>query len=161
MYQHFFELGAYALKPGIKVIAPWREWDLTSRETLMDYCAPYSDGLPSFDIRFESAPTEANPLGVKGAGEAGTISSAAAVMNAVVDALSPYGVTDMDMPKMTGKELCERVESDFENPPDKIFLVTKVLPSNASRSGTIQACEDSLRRLGTDVIDLYLLLLSF
>ncbi len=33
-----FELGAYALKPGIKVIAPWREWDLTSRETLMKYC---------------------------------------------------------------------------------------------------------------------------
>lgn len=33
-----FELGAYALKPGIKVIAPWREWDLTSRETLMNYC---------------------------------------------------------------------------------------------------------------------------
>src|SRR5690554_6322854 len=32
-----FELGAYALKPGVKVIAPWREWDLTSRETLMDY----------------------------------------------------------------------------------------------------------------------------
>jgi argininosuccinate synthase len=33
-----FELGAYALKPGIKVIAPWREWDLTSRETLVAYC---------------------------------------------------------------------------------------------------------------------------
>ena len=33
-----FELGAYALKPGVKVIAPWREWDLTSRETLMQYC---------------------------------------------------------------------------------------------------------------------------
>jgi len=34
-----FELGAYALSPGIKVIAPWREWDLNSREKLMDYCA--------------------------------------------------------------------------------------------------------------------------
>ncbi|MFK7828518.1 MAG: argininosuccinate synthase [Congregibacter sp.] len=33
-----FELGAYALKPGVRVIAPWREWDLTSRETLMAYC---------------------------------------------------------------------------------------------------------------------------
>ncbi|KEA63194.1 Argininosuccinate synthase [Marinobacterium lacunae] len=33
-----FEMGAYALKPGVKVIAPWREWDLTSRETLMAYC---------------------------------------------------------------------------------------------------------------------------
>ncbi len=37
-----FELGAYALKPGIKVIAPWREWDLTSRESLMDYCKQHS-----------------------------------------------------------------------------------------------------------------------
>ena len=36
-----FELGAYALKPGVKVIAPWREWDLTSRDTLMDYCAQH------------------------------------------------------------------------------------------------------------------------
>jgi argininosuccinate synthase len=37
-----FELGAYALKPGVKVIAPWREWDLTSRETLMKYCATHN-----------------------------------------------------------------------------------------------------------------------
>jgi len=37
-----FELGAYALKPGIKVIAPWREWDLTSRETLMSYCEQHN-----------------------------------------------------------------------------------------------------------------------
>jgi argininosuccinate synthase len=36
-----FELGAYALKPGVKVIAPWREWDLTSRDTLMAYCAEH------------------------------------------------------------------------------------------------------------------------
>jgi argininosuccinate synthase len=36
-----FELGAYALKPGIKVIAPWREWDLNSRDKLMDYCAQH------------------------------------------------------------------------------------------------------------------------
>jgi diketogulonate reductase-like aldo/keto reductase len=40
---------------------------------------------------------------------------------------------------------------------DKVFLVTKVAPSNASRRGTIRACEASLKRLGTDVIDLYLL----
>ncbi|HUH37726.1 MAG TPA: argininosuccinate synthase [Spongiibacteraceae bacterium] len=37
-----FELGAYALKPGIQVIAPWREWDLTSRETLMNYCKKHN-----------------------------------------------------------------------------------------------------------------------
>lgn len=39
-----FELGAYALKPGIQVIAPWREWDLTSRDSLMAYCADH--GIP-------------------------------------------------------------------------------------------------------------------
>ncbi len=37
-----FELGAYALKPGVKVIAPWREWDLNSREKLMDYCQQHN-----------------------------------------------------------------------------------------------------------------------
>jgi len=37
-----FELGAYALKPGIQVIAPWREWDLSSRETLMNYCREHN-----------------------------------------------------------------------------------------------------------------------
>ena len=37
-----FELGAYALKPGVQVIAPWREWDLTSRDTLMAYCAEHN-----------------------------------------------------------------------------------------------------------------------
>lgn len=37
-----FELGAYALKPGVKVIAPWREWDLNSREKLMDYCETHN-----------------------------------------------------------------------------------------------------------------------
>ncbi|MBE9397415.1 argininosuccinate synthase [Pontibacterium sp. N1Y112] len=37
-----FELGAYALKPGVHVIAPWREWDLTSRETLMKYCEEHN-----------------------------------------------------------------------------------------------------------------------
>ena len=37
-----FELGAYALKPGVKVIAPWREWNLGSRETLMNYCAEHN-----------------------------------------------------------------------------------------------------------------------
>jgi argininosuccinate synthase len=45
-----FELGAYALKPGIKVIAPWREWDLSSRESLMAYCE--SHGIP---VDFASA----------------------------------------------------------------------------------------------------------
>src|SRR5690554_7083912 len=50
-----FELGAYALKPGIKVIAPWREWDLTSRETLMDYAE--KAGIPiDFNSKKKKSP---------------------------------------------------------------------------------------------------------
>ncbi|MEM8708120.1 MAG: xanthine dehydrogenase family protein molybdopterin-binding subunit, partial [Actinomycetota bacterium] len=59
---------------------------------------PSAAEVPSMVTDYTTTPSTSNPLGVKGAGEAGTISSAAAVMNAVVDALSPYGVVDMDMP---------------------------------------------------------------
>ncbi|MBP2300998.1 xanthine dehydrogenase family protein molybdopterin-binding subunit [Azospirillum picis] len=65
----------------------------------MDYCMPRADDVPSFTVRYhEDQPCTHNPLGVKGCGEAGTIGAAAAVINAVVDALSDYGVTHMDMP---------------------------------------------------------------
>ena len=68
------------------------------------------------------------------------------------------GVTVIDTAEMYANGGAEEVTGEaIAGQRDKIFLVTKVLPSNASRSGTIQACEDSLRRLGTDVIDLYLL----
>ncbi|MCW8964482.1 MAG: argininosuccinate synthase [Gammaproteobacteria bacterium] len=49
-----FEMGAYALKPGIQIIAPWREWDLTSRETLMDYAA--DRGIPVEMKRGKASP---------------------------------------------------------------------------------------------------------
>lgn len=65
----------------------------------MDYCMPRADDVPSFTVQYhEDAPCTHNPLGVKGCGEAGTIGAAAAVINAVVDALKPYGVTHIDMP---------------------------------------------------------------
>ncbi|MGB1504012.1 MAG: xanthine dehydrogenase family protein molybdopterin-binding subunit [Acidimicrobiales bacterium] len=66
--------------------------------SMMDYLVPSAADVPSMVTDYTVTPSTSNPLGVKGAGEAGTISSAAAVMNAVVDALSPYGVVDMDMP---------------------------------------------------------------
>ena len=66
--------------------------------TLMDYAAPMAAALPNFDIRFEGEPTEANPLGVKGSGQAGAIAGAQTVMNAVMDALAPLGVAPFDMP---------------------------------------------------------------
>ena len=50
-----FELGAYALKPGVQVIAPWREWDLTSRETLMSYCKQHKIPV-DFDNQKKKSP---------------------------------------------------------------------------------------------------------
>ncbi|WP_431856450.1 xanthine dehydrogenase family protein molybdopterin-binding subunit [Azospirillum sp.] len=65
----------------------------------MDYCMPRAHDVPSFQVSWhEDQPCTHNPLGVKGCGEAGTIGAAAAVMNAVVDALAEHGVTHMDMP---------------------------------------------------------------
>jgi carbon-monoxide dehydrogenase large subunit len=66
--------------------------------TLMDYAVPTAAMLPSFELDHTVTPSPVNPMGVKGAGEAGTIGSAQAVMNAVIDALSPFGVKHMQMP---------------------------------------------------------------
>ncbi len=64
----------------------------------MDYTMPRADDLPSFETDRTVTPCPHNPLGVKGAGEAGTIGSTPAVVNAVIDALSDYGVKDIRMP---------------------------------------------------------------
>jgi carbon-monoxide dehydrogenase large subunit len=66
--------------------------------TLMDYAVPAAHMLPPYETARTVTPSPVNPMGVKGAGEAGTIASAQAVMNAVIDALSPFGVKHMQMP---------------------------------------------------------------
>ncbi len=66
--------------------------------SLMDYALPRAADLPSFDIDLVERPTAANPLGVKGSGQAGCIAAPQTVMAAVLDALSPAGVTALDMP---------------------------------------------------------------
>ena len=63
-----------------------------------DYCMPRADDVPSFTVATNEVPCTHNPLGVKGCGEAGTIGAGAAVMNAVVDALSGLGISHLDMP---------------------------------------------------------------
>ncbi len=65
---------------------------------LLSYLVPSAAELPSFELDREVSPSPSNPMGVKGVGETGTIASVAATMNAVIDALSHYGVTDLDMP---------------------------------------------------------------
>ena len=64
----------------------------------MDYCMPRADDLPSFKVGYTNTPCTHNDLGVKGCGEAGAIASPPALINAIIDALSPLGVTDMSMP---------------------------------------------------------------
>ncbi len=66
--------------------------------SFLDYLVPSAAEVPSMTTGFTVTPSTSNPLGVKGVGEAGTIGSAAAAINAVCDALSPYGITDMAMP---------------------------------------------------------------
>jgi carbon-monoxide dehydrogenase large subunit len=66
--------------------------------TLADYAAVSAPDLPSFELVDSETPTDLNPLGAKGIGEAGTIGSAPAIQNAVVDAVSHLGVRHIDMP---------------------------------------------------------------
>jgi len=68
------------------------------------------------------------------------------------------GMTHIDTAEMYGNGAAEElVGRAVAGRREQVFLVSKVLPSNASYRGTLQACENSLARLGTDVIDLYLL----
>lgn len=64
----------------------------------MDYAMPRAHNFPRFDLDRTETPTDVNPLGVKGVGEAGTIGSTPALVNAVVDALAHWGVRNIDMP---------------------------------------------------------------
>jgi carbon-monoxide dehydrogenase large subunit len=65
--------------------------------TFMDYCMPRADDVPDITVVLNEVPCATNPLGVKGAGEAGSVGSCPAVMNALSDALSEWGV-EVDMP---------------------------------------------------------------
>ena len=76
----------------------------------------------------------------------------------VVQRALDLGISLLDTAEIYASGGSERVVGEaIQGRRDKVFLVTKVAPSNASRRGTIKACESSLKRLGTDVIDLYLL----
>jgi carbon-monoxide dehydrogenase large subunit len=66
--------------------------------SFMDYAMPRADEMPSFDVDAHEVPTQVNPLGAKGVGEAGTVGALPALLNAVNDALAPLGVRHLDMP---------------------------------------------------------------
>ncbi len=71
--------------------------------SFMDYMLPRADDLPSMTLGFHSVPCTTNPIGAKGAGEAGTTGALPAGMNAILDALSARGITEMDMPATSSK----------------------------------------------------------
>ena len=77
-------------------------WDRESGQLLtasfLDYTMPRADTMCSVEVKSNPVPTKYNPLGAKGAGEAGTVGAMPVVMNAVIDALAPLGVREMVMP---------------------------------------------------------------
>jgi carbon-monoxide dehydrogenase large subunit len=71
--------------------------------SFMDYAMPRAADMPYIKVENNSVPTNLNPLGAKGAGEAGTVGAIPAIMNAVIDALSPLGITTLEMPATSEK----------------------------------------------------------
>src|SRR5574341_362830 len=82
----------------LRYIAVYDESGQLVSGSLMDYAVPKAKFFPKFEIGRTETPTPVNPLGVKGAGETGTIASTPAVVNAVMDALAPLGIKHIDMP---------------------------------------------------------------
>ena len=66
--------------------------------SLLDYALPRADDLPRLEVTLAEQPTSVNPLGVKGAGQAGCIAGPQTIVNAVLDALAPLGIDHIDMP---------------------------------------------------------------
>jgi carbon-monoxide dehydrogenase large subunit len=77
-------------------------WDRESGQLLtasfLDYAMPHAQMIPNMEVKSNPVPTKFNPLGAKGAGEAGTVGAMPVVMNAIMDALAPLGVKDVAMP---------------------------------------------------------------
>jgi carbon-monoxide dehydrogenase large subunit len=78
---------------------------------LTDYAVPHADTLPNLEFSYNVVPCRTNPLGVKGAGEAGAIGAPPAFMNAVLDAVAPLGIDTLDMP-LTPERLWRALQRD-------------------------------------------------
>ncbi len=79
--------------------------------SLLDYALPRSDDLPAFETVLVELPSKANPLGVKGSGQAGCMAAPQTVMAAILDALAPLGVRELDMPG-TSEEIWRAIRVD-------------------------------------------------
>jgi len=78
--------------------------------SMMDYALPKADMLPMYETDRTVTPTPVNPMGVKGAGETGTIASPPAVVNAVVDALAPLGVDHIEAMPLTAERVWKIIQ---------------------------------------------------
>ena len=83
--------------------------------TLMDYALPRAADVPALEVHHVVTPSPLNPLGVKGAGEGGTLPAPAAIANAVADALRPLGVEVTEMP-LTRERLWRQVRAAASRP---------------------------------------------
>ncbi|MGH2537214.1 MAG: xanthine dehydrogenase family protein molybdopterin-binding subunit [Candidatus Promineifilaceae bacterium] len=79
--------------------------------TLLNYALPRAGDFPLLGLSRTETPSPVNPLGVKGIGEAGTIASTPAVVNAVMDALAPFGVRHVDMP-LTAEKVWQAMQAN-------------------------------------------------
>jgi carbon-monoxide dehydrogenase large subunit len=79
--------------------------------TMMDYALPKADMLPMYETDRTVTPTPVNPLGIKGAGETGTIAATPTVVNAVVDALSPLGIDHIEVMPLTAQRVWQTIQS--------------------------------------------------
>ena len=78
--------------------------------SMLDYAVPRADDFPEIETGRIETPSPVNPLGVKGAGEMGTIAATASVANAVMDALAPLGVRHIDMP-LTAEKIWQAIQA--------------------------------------------------
>jgi aerobic carbon-monoxide dehydrogenase large subunit len=85
--------------------------------SLMDYALPRADQLPMFDTAIVEVLSPTNPFGIKAGGEGGTTPALAVIVNAVVDALRPYGVRDLPMP-VTSESIWRALRASGANPTD-------------------------------------------
>jgi carbon-monoxide dehydrogenase large subunit len=78
--------------------------------SFMDYAMPHAHDAPMIDVANRPVPTKSNPIGAKGCGEAGTSGGLPAVANAVIDALSDFGIRHLEMP-MTSARIWQAIEA--------------------------------------------------
>jgi aerobic carbon-monoxide dehydrogenase large subunit len=86
------------LGEGLQEICIYDDSGQLATGTMMDYAVPKASQMPRIETDYTVTPSPVNPLGVKGCGEAGTIGSAACLVNAVCDALAPLGIVHIDKP---------------------------------------------------------------